>query len=273
LIDGGTLTLASGDDGIHSDSGLVIRAGNITVTESYEGLESGDITIRGGTIDITSRDDGMNAGGGNNSTSSETSAFGGNSIGMGGDNFGKGENSSVSNYQIIITGGTITIDASGDGIDSNGNIFFQGGTITVNGPTDSGNGALDYGDNNCVCEISGGTLIAAGSKGMDVAPTSGSTQPVVNVEFSTEQSANTYVVLKDENDNIVLTAQPTKKFQSVIMSCPELVLGSTYTVYSGSSLDNLTKVTSFTFNSVSVTTGSTSSGGWNPGGNQPGGRR
>lgn len=267
-IDGGTLCLSAGDDGIHSDSGLVINAGTITIKSSYEGLESGDITINGGDIDITSRDDGMNAAGGNNSSSSsQTGAWD--------DIFSKGESAANTNYQIIINGGTITIDADGDGIDSNGSIFFKGGSVTVNGPTNGGNGALDYGDgSDCVCEISGGTLIASGAIGMDAAPTSGSSQPAVNVRLSSSQSAGTYIVLKDSSGNTILTAQPSKTFQSIIMSCEELKLGSSYIVYYGSSLNNLTQSTSFTLTSTSVATSSSSSGpgdGWNPG--RPGSNR
>lgn len=268
-IDGGTFQLASGDDAIHSDSGLVINDGTIDVSASYEGLESGDITINGGKINIKSRDDGMNAAGGNEGTTST-------GPGMPGDWFNKGDSSSVSKYQIIINAGNITVDADGDGIDSNGNIFFKGGTVTVNGPTNGGNGALDYGDSSdCVCEISGGTLIAAGAVGMDVAPTSGSSQPAVNVRLSSTQSAGTYVVLKDDAGKEILTARPTKQFQSVVMSCSKLQLGKTYTVYYGSNPDSLTKGDSVTFTSVSMSTGSNSSGGWGPGGqggpgNKPG---
>lgn len=265
-IDGGRLEFSSGDDGIHSDAGLVINGGDITVKESYEGLESGDITINGGTVDVTARDDGVNAGGGNDAAGA----------GYGGDDFHKGDSSGSTQYQIIINGGTITVDANGDGIDSNGNIFFKGGTVTVNGPTKSGNGALDYGDRNCVCEVSGGTLIAAGAVGMDAAPTGNSSQPVVNVRLSAAQSAGTYVVLKDSSGEIVMTAQPTKTFQSVIMSCEKLVLGGTYTVYYGKSLDNLTQMTAFTFTSTNVSTDSSGSGNgsWRPGGigGQPGRR-
>ncbi|MCH5266516.1 MAG: carbohydrate-binding domain-containing protein [Lachnospiraceae bacterium] len=254
-IDGGTLTLAAGDDGIHSDTGLQINGGTIQITESYEGLESGDITINGGEITVTARDDGFNAAGGNDASP--------------GDGFSKGEGASQTNYQIVINGGSITVDASGDGIDSNGNIFFRGGTVTVNGPENAGNGALDYGDNNCVCEISGGTLIAAGAVGMDAAPTSGSSQPAVNVRFGTMQAPGTYVALKDSNGTIVISAQLAKKFQSVILSCEALKLGETYTVYYGASENSLTQYTEFTFNSVSVSAGINSNapgGGWNPGG-------
>lgn len=266
-IDGGILTLSSGDDGIHSDSGLVVNGGTIVVKESYEGLESGDITVNGGNITVTSKDDGFNAAGGSNSTASSSGSQ------FPGDNFNKGDSSSNTQYQIIINGGTINVNAEGDGIDSNGNIFFKGGTVIVNGPTNGGNGALDYGDSSdCVCEISGGTLIAAGAVGMDAAPTSGSSQPAVNVRLSSSQSAGTYVVLKDSSGNTVLTAQPSKTFQSVVMSCEALKLGSTYTVYYGKDLSSLTQGDSVTFTSASMSTGSSSGGGWNPGGN-PGGNQ
>lgn len=254
-IDGGTLKIAAGDDGIHSDAGLLFNGGNIKVTESYEALESGDITINNAMIDVTARDDGLNAAGGNDSNSQ--------------DDFHKGEDASQTNYQIIINDGSLTVDADGDGIDSNGNIFFKGGTVTVNGSTNGGNGALDYGDHNCVCEVSGGTLVAAGAVGMVAAPTSGSSQPVVNISLSSSQSAGTYVVLKDSSGKTVMTAQPTKTFQSIIMSCEDLKLGESYTIYYGTSTNNLTEETSFTFSSASVSVGESSqggNGGWNPGG-------
>ncbi len=256
-INGGTVHVSAADDGMHADMGLLINGGVITVAESYEGIEAADISIYDGIILVNAQDDGMNAGGGNDSSS--------------GDSFGKPNNSSSANYQIIIQGGNVTVNCEGDGIDSNGNIFFMGGTVTVNGPTNGGNGALDYGDQNCVCEVSGGTLIAAGAVGMDAAPTSGSTQPTVNVVLSSSQPGGTYVVLKDADGNVVMTAQPTKTFQSVIMSCEALTLGSTYTVWYGTSLDSLTQDGEFTFSSVSVSTGTSSSGGWTPGG--PGNRK
>ncbi len=267
LIDGGTVTAASGDDGVHSDSGLQINAGTINITESYEGLESGDITICGGDITVKASDDGLNAAGGNSASSGEVSGgTGPGGFGPGGDNFNPKNESTAdsSNYQIIITGGDLYIDAEGDGIDSNGNIFFQGGTVVVDGPTNSGNGALDYGDGNCVCEISGGTLIASGAKGMDEAPTSGSSQPTVNICFDQAMPASSWVVLRDSSGNDILAAQPSKKFQSVVMSCEALVLGGCYTVYYGNSMDTLTQGDSFTFSSVVMTTGS-AFGGWNPG--------
>ncbi|MGN9755742.1 hypothetical protein [Streptomyces sp. SD31] len=57
-------------------------------------------------------------------------------------------------------------NADGDGFDSNV-AEISGGTVVVNGPERNGNGALDV---NGSFTVSGGTLLAAGSAGMVVAP-------------------------------------------------------------------------------------------------------
>lgn len=252
-IDGGTIRITSGDDGIHADSGVMITGGDVRITEAFEGIEGVDVTISGGTISVISRDDGINAGGGNNAS--------------GNDGFisKPGETSATTKSQIIISGGTITVDAQGDGLDSNGNIFIKGGSLTINGPTNGGNGALDYGDQGCVCEISGGTLIAAGAKGMDQSPTDGSSQPTVNVQFSNTQAAQTIVVIKDSSGSEVMRAVPTKQFQSVVLSCDQFVLGEDYTIWYGTSEDSLAQDEAFSFTSVSVKAGSgsnSSQGNW-----------
>ena len=108
-------------------------------------------------------------------------------------------------------------------------------------------------------------MIAAGAVGMDAAPTSGSSQPAVNVRFSSVQEADTYVVLKDSEGNEVLVAQPTKEFQSIVLSCAPLELGSTYTVYYGKDMSSLTQGDSVTFTSTSMAIGGSAGGGWGPG--------
>lgn len=62
-VSGGGITVKSGDDGLHADNTLTIGDGTIVVEESCEGLEAINLTINGGTIDVTASDDGLNAAG------------------------------------------------------------------------------------------------------------------------------------------------------------------------------------------------------------------
>jgi hypothetical protein len=268
-VTGGVLTLASGDDGMHCDNTLTISGGAVTVTESYEGIEAGTITVSGGTVDVTASDDGFNAAGG-----ADNSAFG-NSRGSR-DSF-----ASDASKQILISGGTINIDASGDGLDSNGLLTITGGYTDVSGPTNSGNGALDASQ----ATISGGVLIAAGSSGMAVGFDTNSDQCSLMYTYQSTQSAGTLITLTDASGNVVVSFAPQKSYQNVVISSPEMVSGSTYTLYSGGSvsggsLSGGTEAASITLSGVSTTAGSgggMSSGGFNdrqtPGGGQPGGGR
>ena len=70
------MNIASGDDGVHADTELTINNGDITVSESYEGLEAKYITINDGNIDITSSDDGINVSSGSSNTSDDGNAPG-----------------------------------------------------------------------------------------------------------------------------------------------------------------------------------------------------
>ncbi len=173
-ISGGTLDISSGDDGVHADEALIISQCAMAIAKCYEGLESADITIKGGEIHIVSTDDGINIAGG--ADSSAMNRPGANSFAQ-------------SSGGLTITDGYIDINASGDGLDSNGTIKQTGGTVLVNGPTNNGNGALDFSS----YDISGGLLIAAGSSGMAQAPDGTEEQPVISVVFSQVQSAGTLV--------------------------------------------------------------------------------
>ncbi len=63
-IDNGKYTINTGDDAFHADTQLVIYDGTIDVQNSYEGIESLEIIINGGDINVTASDDGINASGG-----------------------------------------------------------------------------------------------------------------------------------------------------------------------------------------------------------------
>ena len=132
LITGGEFHLSTGDDGIHTDTALTIQDGTFTIPYCYEGIEGLSITIDGGTYDITSADDGLNAAGG-----ADSSGFGGRMPGQ--EGFGGSSDSFI-----VINGGEFVIVSTGDCIDSNGSLTINGGTVdlTCNG---SGNTALDCG--------------------------------------------------------------------------------------------------------------------------------
>ena len=209
-IAGGTFEMASGDDGIHADSAVVIADGAITISQSYEGIEGLSVEITGGEISLAASDDGLNAAGGTDGSGSR-----------GRDMFAAEEGA-----YIKITGGTLHINAEGDGIDSNGDLTIAGGETYVSGPTNSGNGILDY---NGEAIITGGIFAGAGSMGMAENFGDSSTQGsmLVAVEAGT---AGSTVSLADSSGKELVSWQPDKEYSCVIISTPEIIQGSAYTL-------------------------------------------
>ncbi len=234
-INGGTFVLASGDDAVHSDTSLEINNGDFDITWSYEGLESGIITINDGTFHILATDDGINVAGGNDSS-------GTTNPGMPGSDF----NTSTGSYYLYINGGFIfvntggdydsdgIIDGGGDGVDSNGSIEMTGGTLIINGPISSsgGNGALDYDGS---FKITGGLLLGAGSSSMAQIPGGTSTQYSVLLTYYSTQSAGTMVHVESEDGEKVFTFAPANNYNSIVFSSPDLEYNATYYVYYGGS--------------------------------------
>ncbi|MCD8194772.1 MAG: carbohydrate-binding domain-containing protein [Coprobacillus sp.] len=241
-IYGGSLSIATGDDAIHAETDLVIEEGcAIGIDRCYEGIEAQAIQINGGYVSLYAVDDGINA-------ASTTGR------------------SSDRNCQIVINGGEIYVNAEGDGIDSNGGITINGGTIYVNGPSTGADAALDseYG-----ITVNGGNLIAIGALGMVETPSTSSSQYVISYATSSKQSAGTLISVLDKDDNVIISIESVRQFQSIIVSSPDFVKGETYTFYGGT-----TKLGSVTISSTITTGGSTQSGNGNgrPGGSGgPGG--
>lgn len=248
-INNGTFNISSGDDGIHGNSDVKITNGTITISKSYEGIEGQNIEISGGSINLTSMDDGLNAAGGNDNSSL---------------NGRPGENSfsSDSNVFIKISGGKTIINASGDGIDANGGVYISGGETYVSGPSDNGNGALDYDGTG---EITGGIFIAAGSSGM--AMNFGSTSTQGSILYTSSTNQNGLVSISDNKGTLLASFEPGKQYNSVVISTPEIKTGETYTLTLGSETQSI-KMTSLIYgNGQGMNGGMGGQGGKMPGGN------
>lgn len=185
-ITGSTLTVRAGNNGLKGKTGFLMDGGIVTVTESYEGVEAGHIEIRGGELNVTASDDGLNA-------AAKDDRQG----------------------DVVISGGRITIDARGDAIDSNRAILVTGGTTLVEGPANSRNSIFDKGDtDDSRLSISGGTVLAIGSA-----------EKAKNFKHGTQYSRLETVagqagdvITTDDGSGVSLTA--TREFGCVIYSSP-----------------------------------------------------
>lgn len=206
------LTVNAGDDGITVSNDdetayIYVESGSINILSCYEGIEAIDITVAGGVIYILPTDDGINA------------------------------NGSGSNSVITITGGDITIinetGRDADGLDSNGSIYISGGNIFISVNGSGGSCALDCGsENGGVCEISGGTVIAAGGSAMAEGFDSSSEQCFIMHSTSGTEGGTT-VSLTNEEGALLLSETIPCNFSSVVISTPELQMGETCTLSIG----------------------------------------
>jgi hypothetical protein len=226
-INAGAFAISSGDDGIHADTSVEINDGTFIISQSYEGIESTVITINNGNIKIRSIDDGINL-----VEPTDASSTGGRPAQGGFGGPGQGGMDVSENCILYINGGSIFIESGGDGIDSNGYIEMTDGILIINGPIYDMNAAIDYGGG--AFTMTGGTLVAVGSAGMAQAPGASSTQYSANIRFGSVQSANVLVNIQTVSGEEILTFCPTKTYQSLVFSSPELTTG-TYNVYVGGS--------------------------------------
>ena len=199
-IQDGTFTLSTGDDAIHADKNLTIFSGTIDILTSFEGIESEVVTIHGGDIHITSSDDGINA-------------------------------AEEENY-LYINGGYIVIDAHGDGIDVNGDIEMTDGTVIIHGPTSNIDLPVDY---DSSFDITGGFFIGSSSLDQAQPPSTSWPQATLVIVFKTLLPAGTMVHIQDFEGVDILTVIPSKPFQSLLFSSPDLITHREYLIFYGGS--------------------------------------
>lgn len=215
-INGGSLKIEAGDRGVQAKYEMEITGGELKI-EAKEGLEANQILIEGGTMDITAGDDGINANGGEAKQKKNPS---------------KDVVETMPN--LTIQGGILHIDAEGDGLDSNGNLFIEGGELVIDGPTKDDDGPLDFGkENDGICTIKGGTVLAIGSSGMAETFGEDSEQCSFRCILDTPYEAGSEIVITDAAGKELYRHTAAKRGASVVFSSPALVLGETYTLCVG----------------------------------------
>ena len=147
---------------------------------------------------------------------------------------------------ILIQSGTYTIDSAGDSLHSQGDITSTSGTVTLTAghegihatdtltinadrvTIDAQSTGLDIGQ----LQMAAGTLISSGS-GKTMSLADSSTQATVAICFDTIQTAGTIISLQDSSGNALATYQPSHDFQQLTISSPDLKIGASYTLISG----------------------------------------
>lgn len=217
---GGTVDVNISGKGIKADGNVTISGGDISVYTSAsgsEGIESKkELHINGGNISVNAYDDGINSG-----------------------------------SHMYISDGTITaISRNNDGLDANGNLYIQGGEIVACGgrAPECGIDANEEGGYSVV--FTGGKLLAIGG-GNSTPSSSTSTQPYVSGNLSV--SAGNTVELKNGSTILASFTIPQGYSSSssnggfgggrpggnnsggLLITCPGLTSGQSYTISSGSS--------------------------------------
>lgn len=211
---------------------LLISGGTVNVTTSTNGAEGieckGTVDITGGTVKVSAYDDAINSG-----------------------------------KTMTISGGNVTVNGEdNDGLDANGDIWIKGGTIIAYGKTSPECGIDANEESNYHVYFTGGTLLAIGG-GNSVPANSSSTQAYVTTTGSV--TSGSQITLKSGSTTLA-TFDVTRSYSSssagggqgggqggpgqggnqggnqgggsssgasILITCPDLVKGSSYTITSG----------------------------------------
>lgn len=292
----GTYVVTSASHGISGKDSVRIANGSYTITSGKDGIHAentddsskGFVYLAGGTFDIASQQDGISASAwlqADDGTYTILTGAGSASVQNGGEEMPmepasqketdttsiKGMKASV---QLVLKGGTYTVDAEDDAFHSNGNLAVSGGTYTLSsgddgihadsnvtisggktylsGPVNSGNGTLDY---NGSAVVTGGIFAASGSSGMAQNFDSSSTQGVMMMNVG-EQEEGSELALLDSSGTKLISWTAEKAYSSMIVSCPAIKEGETYTIKAGTTEQSITM--------DSLVYGSDSQAGGNP---------
>lgn len=105
---------------------------------------------------------------------------------------------------------------------------MSGGTVYISSSQAGADSAVDY-DGSAA--ITGGTIIGVGQSSMAQNFGDDSTQGSIVLTVDAQTSP---ISLLDQDGNELAAWTPAKSYNSILISCPALQVGSTYTVVTGS---------------------------------------
>ena len=215
LQDGDPYYFYKASGAISSDIDLYFEgSGYLKVTsKNKEGIETkGNLTFSGGTGDyeIVAMDDCLNT---------TTASSAGTTV----------RNDIVIDVNSLLA--YVSEDAEeGDAIDSNGKLTINGGNIYAFACATSGDAGLD---STSGTYINGGTVIATGNMADEIS--SESKQKFIYTSFS-KVSADTLIILKDQNNNIIMAFKTGRDIQNLVYSDANLNYES-YKIYTGGTIE------------------------------------
>jgi hypothetical protein len=204
VISGGTVTVQSNGNAIHSDGLARIDGGIVSIPDCFEGIEAFQVIINDGAISIAAYDDGINL------------------------NITENNPAPQAECRVIMNGGALDITCTaGDCIDALadsgiGEFFLYGGSIhAVSRSKTALHSAAGI-------HLNGGTITAFSQVSDAVSPDS---RQCVFILKQT-QSAAAKVTLRRSDEQIAAESDSDVPFKTLIISVPGLEKGQTYSVYS-----------------------------------------
>lgn len=194
----GNMTLYNGEyhisadkKGIYSKEKLKIVEGIYEIKDSEEGIVSNALEIINGYMNIVSLMQGIQ----------------------------------TNNGEFSMNNGIIMIDSGDVGLYVNGNAYLTGGKVYINGPSEPNVHALQI---NQACTIESGTLVAL-EKDKIILNTL--QQPSFYMHLNKIYKASSKVIVKDNNDQMILEYSTIKDYQSFLVSSDKLQHHTLYHVY------------------------------------------
>lgn len=225
---GGSTADAAEAKAMKADSNVTVSGGTLNISSADDGIKAVvSVTITGGENLISKSTEGIEApnitiSGGNTVVNSSDDAING-TYGNGGE--------SNDGSQVTVSGGRVVLNSTtGDAMDSNGNLTISGGVVIAHGPSSQPEVGVDV---NGTFKINGGFLVVSEVYSQQSQSAVGSsTQYNVTARSSRTLSANTLFHVEDASGNTILTFQPVRNYSKVTFSSPDLTKG-TYKIFTG----------------------------------------